>query len=217
MNSITLDNAFVNQEVSNNVILTTGTGLWSLKELSSENIVIKSGKNDITDKGYFEVTYDGSRVKVSLNNEKNGTLITVPKGTYKIIIKPEVMEKGGNKELPIAPITMTIKVNSSKPTIKMAAKATVKVGGEKVIIKPELKNNGKFIDMKAICAKRPAKADDADVEGIIVELLEDGSISIKAEAGVIEGSYTFAITPVIRIDGAEILLDNKNITVTVKK
>lgn len=217
MSSVTLDNAFVNQEVSNNVILTSGTGLWSLKELSSDNIVIKSGKNDVTDKGYFEVTYEGSRIKVSLNNEKDGTLITVPKGTYKLIITPDIIERYGDKESSIAPITMTIKVNSSKPTIKMAAKATVKVGDEAVIIKPELKNNGKFIDMKAICTKRPAKADDADVEGIIVELLEDGAISIKAEAGVIAGSYTFAITPVIRIDGAEILLDNKNITVAVKK
>ena len=217
MNSITLDNAFVNQKVSNSVILTTGTGLWSLKELSSENIVIKSGKNDITDKGYFEVAYDGNKINVSLNNEKDGTLITVPKGTYKIIITPEITEKGGSKELQIAPVTMTVKVNSSRPTIKMVTKATVKAGDNVVVISPVLKNNGKLTNLTAVCSKRPTKATDDDVEGIIVELSEDGTISVKVESGVTAGSYTFTLAPVTRIDEANILLDTIKLTVNVKK
>lgn len=221
MSSISLDNAFVKQEVANKVILSTGTGLWKLDALSDVDIIVKSGKKDVTGEGYFDISYDGTGFNVSLNNrDANERLMTVPKGTYKIIITPNVSEKNAEIEeglkSPLKPLTLTVKVTSSRPTVKVASKVTVKAGDEAKVLEPVLKNKGTLTAMMVEC-KPPKKATEEDVAGIEVTLLEDGMISVKAEKDVLPGSYKFTINPVTRIDGEEILLAPISITVTVKK
>ena len=221
MNSISLDNAFVKQEVANKVILSTGTGLWKLDALSDLDIIVKSGKNDITSEGYFDINYDGTGFNVSLNNrDANEALMTVPKGTYKIEITPKISEKNVEAEeglkSALKPLTLTVKVTSSRPTVKLVSKVTIKAGDEAKILEPTLKNKGTITAMTVEC-KPPEKATEADVDGMEVTLLEDGMISLKAEKDILPGSYKFTIIPVTRIDGEEILLAPITITITVKK
>ena len=218
LKSINLDNAFVIQNATSRVMLTTGSGLWTIDALTNADIVIKNGNKDVTNEGFFNVTYDGSRFTIGLNNKKaDGTLITVPKGSYKLEIIPKVSERNGDKDATLAKLTLTVKVVSSRPTIKMASKVTVKAGQATQYIESTLKNNGTLTEATiCTCIKRPAKADDTDVAGVEVKVMSDGNISVKAEAGVIVGFYTFTINPITVIDGKEFLLDTKKLTVVVK-
>ena len=221
-NSINLDNAFVGQQVTNKVMLTTGTGLWTLDALSKADVIIKNGKKDVTGEGYFDINYNGTEFTISLKNKKeDGSLMTVPKGTYKVIITPHVSEKNvpvdDVMKAELKEVTLTVKVTSSRPTVKLASKVTVKVGEEEKVLKPSLKNNGTLSALTVVCSSFPKKATAEDVAGIEVKLLEDGTIGLKVEEGVLAGSYKFTLSPVTIIDGKEILLDAKMLTVTVKK
>ena len=218
--SISLDNAFVNQKVTNKVVLTTGTGLWNLDALSDADIVVKSGKKNVTDAGYFDITYSGTGFTVSLNNrDTNGKLMTVPKGTYKIEITPKITEKKEemNDALKSAlkVVTLTVKVASNRPTVKLASSVKVEAGGEAGLLVPTLKNKGTLTDLIILDRKLPKRATKEDLEGIEVKL-EDGVISVKAAENVFAGTYTFKIQPVTKIDGEDILLDAKTIKITVK-
>ncbi len=220
--SISLDNAFVSQKVTNKVMLTTGTGLWNLDALSDTDIVIKSGNKKVTDAGYFNIIYDGTGFTVSLNNrDVNGKLMTVPKGNYKIEITPKITEKKEEMndalKSSLKAVTLTVKVASSIPTVKLAASVKVKADGEAKILEPTLKNKGMFTSISVECTTKPKKATESDLDGIEVKLLEDGTISVKAAENVLAGNYIFKIQPVTKIDGEDILLDMKKITVTVQK
>lgn len=217
MSSISLDNAFVNQGVTNSVILTTGTAFWSLADLNADNIVIKSGNKDVTEAGYFNVICEGSNLRVFLNNEKDGQLMTVPKGTYKLIVTPTISGKDDSRETTIASLTVTVKVTSSRPTVKVTSKVTVKVGGDDVILKPTLKNNGKITALQITKITKPSKATEQDVNGIILDILEDGSISVHANENVMAGTYKYTINPVTKIDDMDIVLDKVTVSVVVKK
>ena len=212
-----MDNAFVNQGVTNSVILTTGTAFWSLADLNADNIVIKSGNKDVTEAGYFNVICEGSNLRVFLNNEKDGQLMTVPKGTYKLIVTPTISGKDDSRETTIASLTVTVKVTSSRPTVKVTSKVTVKVGGDDVILKPTLKNNGKITALQITKITKPSKATEQDVNGIILDILEDGSISVHANENVMAGTYKYTINPVTKIDDMDIVLDKVTVSVVVKK
>lgn len=219
LTSISLDNAFVKQSVTNEVMLTTGTAYWNLKPLT--NVKVMCGSKNVTDKEYFNIAYDEESPKftVSLNNQyDDGTLMTVAKGTYKIVITPEIIsESYEEKEIDIAPITLTVKVTSSRPTVKVASKATVKAGGDEVILTPTLKNNGKITSLLVTKITKPRKATEDDLMGIWLDVLEDGSISVYAEDYVLPGTYKYTINPVTVIDDMDIVLDKVTISVVVKK
>ena len=217
MSSVTLNNAFVNQEVTNKVILKTGTGLWTLDDLKAENIKVMSGKNDVTDAGYFTIERVGKQFTISLNNmTEDGKFITAPKGTYKVVITPDLTEKDGSVKADdkVKELTFTVKVNSSRPTVKVASSVKVNAGGETVKLLVTLSNKGSLTSMTAECTKLPKNVANAD--GIEVILLDDVTIGVKAGENVVPGTYTFKINPVTIIDGEEILLDAKTIKVTVK-
>ena len=219
MNTVSLNNAFVNQEVTNRVILKTGTGLWTLDALDAEDIVVMSGKNDITDKGYFAIERVGTQFSISLNNmREDGTLITAPKGTYKVILTPHITERVADTKLQSAlkALTLTVKVVSSRPTVTVNP-STVKVdagNAEAVKAKVTLSNKGSLTSITAECTKLPKNVKDA--VGIEVSLLDSGTIGVKADEMAAGGTYTYKIYPVTMIDGKEILLDAVTMKVTVK-
>lgn len=217
MNSISLDNAFVRQKITDTVILTNGTGLWKLDTLTDVNIKVLNGKKDVTSDKYFNITYDENRFTVSINSRReDGTLMTVPKGTYKIEIVPTVSERviNGVKKKELSKIALNVKVTSSRPTVKLTSKVTISPGGEEQMITPTLKNNGKLIGITVICTAKPK---DAKAGAIAITVLEDGKISIMAGADAVTGTYKFAIHPVTQMDGEDILLDTVNMSVVVKK
>ena len=222
VNSISLDNAFVSQKVTNKVMLTTGTGFWTLDDLGLEDIVVKSGSKDITEKKYFDIRPDGTGFTISLNNrDVNGELMTVPKGTYKIVISPKITEKTEEMrealKSSLKAVTLTVKVASSRPTVKLATSVKVKAGDEAKILEPTLKNKGTITKLIIVDRTKPKNATEADLAGVEVKLLEDGTISVQAAENVLAGNYTFKIHPVTKIDGEDILLDLKTIKVTVQK
>ena len=221
MSSISLDNAFIKQSVTNQVILTTGTGLWNVDALKDVNVKVMSGKKDVTSEKYFNIVYDGTKFTVSLNGKKtdNATLQAVKKGTYKIIITPDISSKGSRViSSKLAPLTLTVKVISSRPTVKVAAKATVIAGGEAVALTPTLKNNGTLTRFECTeCTSKPKKSTSEDTTGIKFDVDSNGNILISAAENVMAGTYKYTLEPVTIIDGEEIVLDPIKISVIVKK
>jgi len=213
-NTINLDNAFVGKEEANRLILSTGNSYWELDALSDANITIKSGKTDITAKGYFDIAYKDTRFVVSLNNRNAEGLMTVPKGTYKIIIKPTITDNNETDNfvnVPLKEVTLTVKVTSSRPSVKMSTSAKVTAGGEEVILVTTLSNKGKLTQVVANCTnKKPEEAKP------VITLDANGNICIEALAGTPKGTYNYTLNFVTKIDGEDILLDAKSFKVTVK-
>ncbi len=225
-----LNNAYLGATTSTKVVLNTGSDLWTLADHMKWTVSIKSGNKDVTDAGYFSIALkqygDGSYTNEVLfalggcDAEDATKLFSVPAGTYKISVAPKATN--GEDIIDLAPVTITMKVVSSRPTVTYkATKLTVNTySNELVTTKLALKNGGTFVASDAsegasmiTCTKLPKGVTSAD--GITVKLAADGTLSAVATRDAKSGTYTYAVTPVTVIGGYYVALDTKNISVVV--
>lgn len=223
--NVTLNNAYLEQVAYNRVSLSTGNSMWTLAEQDTWDIVVKDSKGkDITDKAILKAfMYDASEegttavytndVVVSLYTADERGIIDVPKGSYKISLTPKVTDSINTIEL--APVTMTVKVISNRPTVKYSGtKVTVNTYNNlEQSLKLTMSNGGDFATYIAECTKYPKGVTTDD--GITLNLAADGTLTVKADRTAKAGTYTYKFTPVTVIDGYGIALDSQNITVVV--
>ena len=234
--TVDLNSTYVNRTAGNAVTLTSGSDLWKLDKFEDWDIqVTTSKKKDVTELKYFTIDgigsntdadaegegADGSFTIKTNNTDKDGKYIYVPNDTYKVIVTPKASAIFGDAEIELAPITLSVKVTSNRPTVRYSA-TSVKVNtytNAPAEITMGLSNGGNFEPSYITCTSAPKNVDvdslNSNDPTVHVALDEDGFLTAYADRDAVAGAYKFNVQPVTNVNGTMVVLDSKVITVTV--